>query len=84
MVDFRNVCPPYRNLKATPNFGKDGAEARKLIIFIIGGITWSEIRSAYEVMRDFETAQGENPVKIFVGSTHIVTPMAFINDLAAL
>ena len=52
-------------------------------IFIIGGMTWSEIRSVYEVIHS-SVQSGGRPVQIYIGSTHVLTPSTFMKDLAAL
>ncbi|ORX91447.1 Sec1-like protein [Basidiobolus meristosporus CBS 931.73] len=49
----------------------------KLIIFVAGGITYSEIRSAYEFARRLNFGG-------YLGSTHIITPKSFLKDLGAL
>lgn len=45
-------------------------------MFIIGGATYSEIRSAYEV-----TSQNKK-WEVIVGSDQILTPRAFLNNLS--
>uniref|UniRef100_A0A8C5QG79 Syntaxin binding protein 3 n=1 Tax=Leptobrachium leishanense TaxID=445787 RepID=A0A8C5QG79_9ANUR len=50
----------------------------KLIIFVIGGITYSEIRSAYEV------TQANKFVQVLIGSTHIITPRNMLDDIKGL
>ncbi|KAL1936666.1 hypothetical protein VTP01DRAFT_800 [Rhizomucor pusillus] len=48
-----------------------------VIIFIAGGMTYSEMRSAYELSQAFDR-------DVYIGSTHIITPNRFVDDLSAL
>ncbi|KAG8436556.1 hypothetical protein GDO86_007607 [Hymenochirus boettgeri] len=50
----------------------------KLIIFVIGGITYSEIRCAYEV------SQNSKSFQVIIGSTHIITPKTMLDDIKNL
>jgi len=65
------------------NWHKDkGAAATKnqprCIVFVLGGMTYSEMRAAYEVTR---AGKGW---EVIVGSTHIITPNDFLRNLREL
>ncbi|XP_008113248.2 syntaxin-binding protein 3 isoform X2 [Anolis carolinensis] len=50
----------------------------KLIVFVIGGITYSEMRCAYEVSQAYKSCE------VIIGSTHIITPRRLLDDIKAL
>lgn len=50
----------------------------RVIVFVVGGASFSEMRCAYEV-----TSQTKN-WEIIVGSSHILTPEIFLSDLGSL
>jgi syntaxin-binding protein 1 len=50
---------------------------KRLIVFVIGGITRSEVRTAYEISR----ATGRD---VIIGSTSLDTPGEFLSQLTNL
>ncbi|MFH4982627.1 hypothetical protein AB6A40_009336 [Gnathostoma spinigerum] len=50
----------------------------RLIVFVVGGVTYSEMRAAYEVTKD------KKPWEIIIGSDQIITPTSFLDNLRGL
>ncbi|KRZ27135.1 putative acetylcholine regulator unc-18, partial [Trichinella pseudospiralis] len=50
----------------------------RLIVFIVGGLTYSEMRCAYEVTREKKTWE------VVIGSDQLITPRRFLENLSKL
>ncbi|OAD74659.1 hypothetical protein PHYBLDRAFT_144034 [Phycomyces blakesleeanus NRRL 1555(-)] len=59
------------------NAGPKPPSGPPIILFIAGGMTYAEIRSAYELSETFNR-------EVYIGSTHIITPDQFVADLSGL
>nr|KAF6398130.1 syntaxin binding protein 3 [Rousettus aegyptiacus] len=64
--------------KPRANYLEDRKSGSKLIVFVIGGITYSEMRCAYEV------SQAHKSCEVIIGSTHILTPKKLLDDIKML
>jgi syntaxin-binding protein 1 len=54
-----------------------GFEGGRVIVFIAGGVSYSEIRSAHEV-------SAATRKEVIIGSTHIISPANFVEQVSAL
>ncbi|CAG8441868.1 14334_t:CDS:10 [Dentiscutata heterogama] len=64
---------------ARPTWFLKGQEAKnpRIIVFIAGGVSYSELRTAYEITT-------KHRQDVIIGSTHIITPRKFVEDLSLL
>ena len=61
------------------NYKRQGQrKVPRLIVFIVGGMTYSEMRCIYEINNHYKNWD------VVGGSTHILTPEGFLNDLAMI
>ncbi|KAJ7163127.1 Sec1-like snare protein [Mycena filopes] len=63
--------------KARPGGAAADSSRERLLVFIAGGMTYSEIREAYQLSASLSR-------DIYIGSTHTITPREFISDLQVL
>uniref|UniRef100_A0A8C2UD96 Syntaxin binding protein 3 n=1 Tax=Coturnix japonica TaxID=93934 RepID=A0A8C2UD96_COTJA len=83
---YCSQCPPTWNgsgivsarQKPKGSYQDERRSNARLIIFVIGGITYSEMRSAYEV------SQAHKSCEVIIGSTHILTPRRLLDEVKSL
>lgn len=74
-TSLRSARPTWHKAASARNAANE--HRQRYIIFVAGGVTYSEIRQAYVL--------GEALNKdIYIGSTHIITPESFLKDLRSL
>ncbi|RVE73602.1 hypothetical protein OJAV_G00033040 [Oryzias javanicus] len=64
--------------KHKPSAQDDRRTGSRLIVFVIGGVTYSEMRCAYEV------TQAVKSCEVIIGSSHILTPTNLLDNIKAL
>ncbi|KFZ58109.1 Syntaxin-binding protein 3, partial [Podiceps cristatus] len=83
---YCSQCPPTWNgsgavsarQKPRASYKDERKSSARLIIFVIGGITYSEMRSAYEVSQAYKSCE------VVIGSTHILTPKGLLDEVKSL
>ncbi|KFQ85203.1 Syntaxin-binding protein 3, partial [Phoenicopterus ruber ruber] len=83
---YCSKCPPTWNgsgavsarQKPKASYQDERKSSARLIIFVIGGVTYSEMRSAYEVSQAYKSCE------VFIGSTHILTPKRLLDEVKSL
>ncbi|CAG9576552.1 putative Sec1/Munc18 related protein [Leishmania major strain Friedlin] len=78
-IDFGGLAGV--NAQLTLDLGHEGKFAlktrRRIVLFVLGGVTYGEVRAAYEIA---QTAH----VEVFVGGTSLLTPDRFLSSLNSL
>ncbi|KAG6897816.1 hypothetical protein C0992_010620 [Termitomyces sp. T32_za158] len=73
-TSLRSQKPSWHRARS----GVSQVEVRgRIIVFVVGGATFSELRESYQL----STALNRD---IYLGSTHTITPLRFVDDLKAL
>uniref|UniRef100_A0A8C3J6B7 Syntaxin binding protein 3 n=1 Tax=Calidris pygmaea TaxID=425635 RepID=A0A8C3J6B7_9CHAR len=83
---YCSQCPPTWNgsgavsarHKPRASYKDERKSSARLIIFVIGGVTHSEMRSAYEVSQAYKSCE------VVIGSTHILTPKRLLDEVKSL
>ncbi|KAI8059633.1 Sec1-like protein [Gongronella butleri] len=76
-VSLRTTRPTYRSKQGANGEHRRTASGSKLVIFVIGGLTYSEIRSTYEMAELYNR-------DIFIGTTEILRPTKYVENLSQL
>mmetsp|Transcript_39603 Transcript_39603/g.62637 ORF Transcript_39603/g.62637 Transcript_39603/m.62637 type:complete len:545 (-) Transcript_39603:74-1708(-) len=57
--------------------GDDGFKKGRVVVFVLGGCCYSELRSVYELTHDYQR-------EVILGSTSVVTPKSFLSDFKSI
>ncbi|KAJ2596493.1 syntaxin binding protein 1 [Coemansia sp. RSA 1804] len=76
--DFSTNSPsPSASQSPPTNSGSYRHAQPRIIIYVIGGVTYSEVRVAEEVAR-------KHGREVLVGSTHVLSPSAYLREISSL
>ncbi|KAF7365513.1 hypothetical protein MVEN_00424400 [Mycena venus] len=75
-TSLRSQKPSWHKAARPGGSAMDSTRPR-LLVFVAGGMTYSEIREAYQLSTSLNR-------DIYIGSSHTITPRDFINDLTVL
>jgi hypothetical protein len=77
-ADAKNKAPASAsNVLQNEEFLSTASKYPRYIVFVAGGMTYSEVRTAYEVSK-------RDNRHCYIGSTHIITPKTFVESLEEL
>ncbi|KAH9913550.1 Sec1-like protein [Epithele typhae] len=76
-VSLRSQKPSWHKASRVGGGGGRDDNRQRIIVFVAGGMTYSEMREAYVLSRTLNK-------DIIIGSTHTLTPRDFVDDLKAL
>ncbi|KAF9784931.1 Sec1-like protein [Thelephora terrestris] len=72
---LRSAKPSWH--KAAPKTGATAEIRQRVLVFVAGGMTYSEMREAYLLSKSLNK-------DIIIGSTHAITPKNFMDDMKSL
>ncbi|KIY71905.1 ras opposite [Cylindrobasidium torrendii FP15055 ss-10] len=75
-ASLRSAKPSWHR-SPRPGQGPVDKIKQRLFVFIAGGMTYSEVREAYQLSQALDK-------DIYIGSTHMITPKQFVDDLKVL
>ncbi|KAJ7903783.1 Sec1-like protein [Mycena olivaceomarginata] len=74
---LRSQKPSWHKAAARPGGSAADLTRARLLVFVAGGMTYSEIREAYQLSTSLTR-------DVYIGSSHTITPREFISDLSVL
>ncbi|KAJ2713599.1 syntaxin binding protein 1 [Coemansia spiralis] len=73
----KSMFHKQQNRQRAGRGSKGGGRGGVVIVYIAGGVTFSEMRAVYELT-------GTLDQEVYIGSTHVITPRGFLDDLKSL